>query len=660
MKYDEIPETPDQLRAYLPTMFGRSSQSASFPQRRWPHLVGYLTVLLTLGAYLHRLDRQALWWDEGFGVRVAQLPLAVSFPILAADVHPPAFYWLLRVWTQFAGPSPFSMRFFSVLIGVLLVAGLYACARRVHGPRAGAWAALLGAFSPFLMHHARDLRMYMLGLYLATIATYAFVPWLTTPRVLRRDWLMYAISLGLGLLTHYAFALIPLAHALAIGMAWRQNRATRWSDWLGSTALGVSLGAWWGLYASGQLRQLQAERVSDVRDIRTVWDGLVITVPRLLLGYSPWREWEWLSFGGLMILTALGLFALVQSKPALAVGVAALIGSSVVLAAIITYVPEDGVLLRAPRIAFAGVPLILVCAALGLDRLWQRRRWLFVLSSLLVLPGLGRGMAWQYTQPIDAREDYRPLVANLKALARPGDAVLTAYLWQDGYLNSYAPDVRWSFYRNNYNAQSAPIRLEQIFSSHDRVWVVNYLADINNLDDPLSAWLNRNAIQTLDVWYGNSQLSLFIKPAINGNYQNLETNTIAFGNYLVLRYLPVKLLVQPGDVVSVDLFWQAATPLGASYKTFIHLGLTHTPPIAQSDRIPGNGSAPTNTWLPNLEILDRHALIVPPDTMPGTYRLYAGIYDPQTSTRLSIVPSVDCDEMDRACIGLVEVTTTKP
>ncbi len=43
----------------------------------------------------------------------------------AADIHPPAYYWLLKAWTAAAGRDAWAMRSLSALLGVLLVLVVY-------------------------------------------------------------------------------------------------------------------------------------------------------------------------------------------------------------------------------------------------------------------------------------------------------------------------------------------------------------------------------------------------------------------------------------------------------------------------------------------------------------------------------------------------------
>jgi hypothetical protein len=58
---------------------------------------------------------------------------------------------------------------------------------------------------------------------------------------------------------------------------------------------------------------------------------------------------------------------------------------------------------------------------------------------------------------------------------------------------------------------------------------------------------------------------------------------------------------------------------------------------AQWDSPPVLGGYPTNEWTLSEVITDRTQLPVGADTPPGTYRLFAGMYDEATGERLPLV-----------------------
>jgi hypothetical protein len=91
-------------------------------------------------------------------------------------------------------------------------------------------------------------------------------------------------------------------------------------------------------------------------------------------------------------------------------------------------------------------------------------------------------------------------------------------------------------------------------------------------------------------------------------------------------------LVQ-GQPLQVTLYWRAQGQTETSYKAFVHLTDAQGAIVAQSDAIPAAWTRLTTGWLPPEVIEDAHALSLPTDLVPGTYRLVAGMYDPTTGRR---------------------------
>jgi hypothetical protein len=267
------------------------------------------------------------------------------------------------------------------------------------------------------------------------------------------------------------------------------------------------------------------------------------------------------------------------------------------------------------------------------------------------------GLAPIYGGPINEAEDVRPAMAQIRAVAQPGDAVLAAYVWQDGYLESYVPDVRLTTYRSTYNAQTVSGLLEAIFSKHKRLWVYNYLADVHDRVNPLAIWLNQNAALAFDGWYGNTQLALFVRA---GDPPVTWPARTTFERGIELSYAPLIASVRLGDVLPLDLRWQSAGPLDRVYKMFLHLRRPDQSLVTQTDGEPAGGFEPTDTWRPGRPVLDRRALLVSRSVLPGTYTVYVGVYDPDSNTRLRVVSPAGCDTADSVCLGQIEIVRPGP
>jgi hypothetical protein len=109
----------------------------------------------------------------------------------------------------------------------------------------------------------------------------------------------------------------------------------------------------------------------------------------------------------------------------------------------------------------------------------------------------------------------------------------------------------------------------------------------------------------------------------------LET-AVSFDSQFTLQALTYEISQDEG---LVTLYWQAEQEVSDSYTIFIHLIDETGRLVAQSDKIPANGSSPTHVWRRGDLVRDEHRLgPFPPD---GT--LLIGAYDPVTGQRLPVI-----------------------
>ena len=87
----------------------------------------------------------------------------------------------------------------------------------------------------------------------------------------------------------------------------------------------------------------------------------------------------------------------------------------------------------------------------------------------------------------------------------------------------------------------------------------------------------------------------------------------------------------------VTLFWTVSEIPEHDYTVFVHLYDAHAQLIASHDGPPLFGYLPTSQWPPGRIVPDRHDFALPETLPPGEYRLAAGLYDPTTGQRLSLL-----------------------
>lgn len=137
----------------------------------------------------------------------------------------------------------------------------------------------------------------------------------------------------------------------------------------------------------------------------------------------------------------------------------------------------------------------------------------------------------------------------------------------------------------------------------------------------------------------------------------LEEEVLAqFGS--VIELLDVRVSPQsarPGDLVAIDVTWQAAGEPKEDLNTLVHLGQPDSAPLATGDRPPLDGRYPTHVWENGEQIDDHYELLLPDDLAAGRFPLWIGMYNPQTMVRLPVLIEDEAQPFDVYLAGWIEV-----
>ncbi|MGI6367286.1 MAG: glycosyltransferase family 39 protein [Anaerolineae bacterium] len=93
-------------------------------------------------------------------------------------------------------------------------------------------------------------------------------------------------------------------------------------------------------------------------------------------------------------------------------------------------------------------------------------------------------------------------------------------------------------------------------------------------------------------------------------------------------------LVAAGGPLALSLHWVARAASSTDAVVFVQLLTPDDRVIAQDDSAPAQGRWPTSGWVPGQVVTDRHALRFTDTEYRGKARLIAGMYDPNTLTRV--------------------------
>ncbi|MGB2787585.1 MAG: glycosyltransferase family 39 protein [Candidatus Saccharimonadaceae bacterium] len=191
-------------------LFRRKDQK--FNKHDWLILGGGLAAFIAIS--LGNITRWSIWFDEAFSVYLTRFSFTDATYYTAVDVHPPLYYWLLKIWQAMFGNSELALRSMSLVFVVVAMVFVYLLIRKMFDRRAAGWTMLFMVLSPMLVRYSEEARMYGLLMAIVAAATYVLVN--ATEKSTRAKWITYGVLVSLGMWTHYFTALIWLAH-----WAWR-------------------------------------------------------------------------------------------------------------------------------------------------------------------------------------------------------------------------------------------------------------------------------------------------------------------------------------------------------------------------------------------------------------------------------------------------------
>ncbi len=137
-------------------------------------------------------------------------------------------------------------------------------------------------------------------------------------------------------------------------------------------------------------------------------------------------------------------------------------------------------------------------------------------------------------------------------------------------------------------------------------------------------------LQPFNALHYNS-VNYVVEPAQNRLFAD-------FGEQIALTgYDTSATTVQPGDTITLALYWQAQRPLDINYQSFVHVLTADGRLVAQSDHL-NPGEFPTRRWPLDKYVRDEHVIELPADGLPeGDYVVRAGLWVQEEGWRLPLL-----------------------
>jgi hypothetical protein len=430
-----------------------------------------LVVLWALTAW-----NKSLSGDEFHSLHHARIPLADFLAVVRTDNHPPLSFLVLKGAIALFGAGHLALRLPGLLYALAFHGLVVRVARRLPDPRVRAlapWLVLLSSYRSMVFTEARMyglLALCVLGLVETTLAAFEG----------RRVRLAAASCVALGLHTHYYFFhYLGVLVACVLWIAWRTpalRPAVR--HLFRSSVLGALVFLPWGLWGFAVQLGHGLPAGSDYSRLDTWLQSLAH-----FLFMNASLGGEWLTYGvalpAVVMAAALALLGCAPASRAAADPATRRLLQLLVAVGLVTpawaglaaqFIPRAPY--NWPYVSPSCAPLLLL---VGLGLAARARRAALVLAALLMAAMSAVTLVNAFSP---GQEDFRGAVAHILAHARPGDALITRGLWDQGDQDPRVSPTGWSYYLERLPPPAgAAVPSEYPLSrwrgalQHERVWI---------------------------------------------------------------------------------------------------------------------------------------------------------------------------------------------
>ena len=199
------------MKAKKTAKTSQAARRADAGQKKWNwifYLLPGLGVALFVGLASLNLAT-AMWFDESYSAYLIRGDFGQIWEMTSVDVHPPLYYFCLKLWSLVFGTSEVALRAMSVTLGALAILLAFWLLKRWFGLQKAGVLTLFLSLSPLLIRYSQEMRMYMLAFLIVVGATLVLDVALKERR--KWAWGLYALLVALGMWTHYFTALVWLA-----------------------------------------------------------------------------------------------------------------------------------------------------------------------------------------------------------------------------------------------------------------------------------------------------------------------------------------------------------------------------------------------------------------------------------------------------------------
>ncbi len=625
-----------------------------------------IPLLILLWAYTiltTSLDWQSFWIDEIQAFDFIDHPFIETVKLLITPHdNGPLYFILLWVWQRITGPSDFSLRYLSVLCSILSMALLWWLSQTWFSKRVGKIAMMIFACAPFAIWYGQEAKMYALHMMLAILST-VYV----TKAIQKQHWhywLAYGVTLNLVGYSHLFGAFFIAAQGvLVLITTYRQWRILR--AYL-ITMILVGLPYLPVIYYAMNTLSMPSFTLTDNSK------GFV-TFPHMLQEFAAEFTMRvprtyLVHINNLVIACAiiiiLGLISAWQRDRRWARWILGLL----ILPALIYYPISFKIPVFTPKYLSASFPFFVMSAALAVDFIYERWRWLAKVFFVGIITFLILANIRIISDPVYQRTDWKLVSEYLNQMAQPGDAVVGFADYIHRAINRYyhGPLPVYRFRANPYDPEEYYRDWLQDKNDHHAFWLVlhqdqamapgHILREVASSLYPLITEVYPNKGQVAIIGYSLKWQSDSLPEESNILDAPFENGLTLAGCSIDDDVISPKdeELHPPSSWIHVITFWQKDINYSPSiFVPYVHLidenggiwggELQRSPTVFDFD--------PPQNWEAGTIVEAHYDVNLNPVTPPGQYHLVVGLTDGNGQT-ISLMD----DQLESVC---TEITIIK-
>lgn len=573
-------------------------------------------LLVAAGMRILGAGHSPFWSDEAWNLWAVEADFPTIITRLAANHHPPAYFFTLGAWSSLAGESKIALNFVAIAAGMLTCAVVIRLAKDGMGVFAAVAAGLIFATFEQPVYYGQSIRHYSFLLLGAALTL-----WLLLRALRRPSWsrfIAYGVAVAFTAYSLYIGAFLVAIQAFAGIFLWRGA----WRDkakLLSAYGLALALFTPWLIIGlSGALSKIQRGAITGyINSLPTTLDGMLTMLNIVLggqaalglglIGFVAYQKQLWRRFSRpqtpvMVSLQLIGAFLLM-----------------ILINARLGIISERTLAMLTPAVALT--------IGAGLSKITAPARgWL-----------LGGLIVWTILTPQEILPHLNSdLVAETIAEGySAGDLVILETGFDDaafGYqLEATLPALDQRIFRSYYeyyfpDDNSMMAALDAQIAESERIWLVYWNVPPRMADKLAALGYHRLSREDLPVGSGDPlyerdplvRITLWARPPV-------ESIGLAFGDSLRLDGLTIAPQFSLGTTtLPVDLWWTPTQPIDRNYT--VGLFLLDEAGVTRAESFGPAPDNPMTAWQVGQIIPVRHTFTLPPDLPAGDYTILALVY----------------------------------